>query len=306
MKNTYESKNFDEWSQAIVSNFCNMGFRFHGEDFASSPITVSNLMKTQLSCVNTNMELGVTRNKSHISSMSEAYYLVKFQLAGHSIIKHRNHVADLSPGDFIICSTVEPYQLELERNNRQAVLSIPEVTMKEIFANTDSFLGLKMDHHVAPHSILSNMIHGIVEQSDEIPPQLLQRIEANVLDLLGTSLYAEANRIYKATKSAKEIQLDDIKRSINLNLDNPSLSVDFIAKQSRISTRYLHMLFQIEGISVSRYILKQRLAACAKALAHPDYKDHSSTDIAMQWCFADASHFNRSFKTCYEIGRAHV
>lgn len=299
MKSTFRSEQFDDWNQAIVSTFCDMGFRFPQDGFVGGAIAVNNLMNTQLSTVYTNMELKVIRNRSHISNLSEAVYLIKFQLQGRAIVKHRNHVTELDPGDFVICSTIEPYELELERHNRQAVLVVPENTMKEVFTDANNFLGLRMDRKRVPHNILSNMIQGIVDQNHEIPPQLLQRMEANVLDLLGTSLYAEANRIYETVRNPKEIQLDEIKRIINLNLDNPNLSVEFIANQSRISTRYLHMLFKLEGISVSRYILQQRLTACANALSHPDFKNSSTTDIALHWCFSDASHFNRCFKASY-------
>ncbi|MBX2859523.1 MAG: helix-turn-helix domain-containing protein [Cellvibrionaceae bacterium] len=75
-----------------------------------------------------------------------------------------------------------------------------------------------------------------------------------------------------------------------------ALSIDFVANKLQISTRYLHMLFKPQQVSISKYILQQRVEACAKALAHPEYQHYSTTDIAMEWCFADASHFNRCFK----------
>jgi AraC-like DNA-binding protein len=61
------------------------------------------------------------------------------------------------------------------------------------------------------------------------------------------------------------------------------------------------MLFQSETMSLSKYIQYQRLEACRRALRHPDYRQRSTTDIALQWGFSDVSHFHRCFKASYGV-----
>lgn len=296
----FSFKKADEFHDAISTHFCPMEFNQLTDDF-NSQVQAKNFMQTNLTSISTRSRFNVVRNQSHIHNLSQTTYLVKFQLKGKTILTQRDKSALLKPGDFIVCCTSEPYELQIEDNNLQAVLSVPEKTMQDVFEDVDNFLGVKMPYEKAPHSILSNVVKGVTEHQEHLAPQLMQRLEANILDLLGTSLYAESNHFSHESTCSKQSQIEEIKRIIKLNLDNPNLSIEFITQQMDISTRYLHMIFKSEGISVSRYIMQQRLSACAKALTHPDYQHHSSTDIAMQWCFSDSSHFNRCFKACYGL-----
>ncbi|MFT6958204.1 MAG: AraC family transcriptional activator of tynA and feaB, partial [Halieaceae bacterium] len=63
--------------------------------------------------------------------------------------------------------------------------------------------------------------------------------------------------------------------------------------------RYLHMLFADEGESVSRYIQRLRLEACAAALRDLAFADYSASEIAYHFGFNDASHFSRVFKALF-------
>ena len=86
-----------------------------------------------------------------------------------------------------------------------------------------------------------------------------------------------------------------------MNLQDYRLSVDLIATKHGISKRYLHLLFKQDGISVSRFIQQQRLAACHRALTNSEMQHLSTTDIAFQFGFGDISHFYRCFKSHYKL-----
>ncbi len=294
-------KQFDAWSDKVQGIYCPMEIRTQLKQPFQCDVVSKDLRKTCISCIGSG-QVDVYRRKFHISQIADANYLVKFQLHGEGLVKQLNRTAHLKPGDFVICNTAEPYELHFQDTYRQAVLAIPDTTMQELYSDIDSFVGLRMDSAIAPHSLLSHFVQDLIRQSDKLDLNILQRLEANILDLLATSLYAEAKEkkhIYH--QHASTHQLLSIKRLINLNLSNPHLSPDYIAEQSHISKRYLHMLFKPEGISVSRYIQKQRLEACRDALSSEKFRHMSMTDIALEWGFSDASHFHRCFKAEYEI-----
>ncbi|MFD0345837.1 helix-turn-helix transcriptional regulator [Kitasatospora aburaviensis] len=65
--------------------------------------------------------------------------------------------------------------------------------------------------------------------------------------------------------------------------------------------RYLHKLFQCEGITVGRWIQRQRLAMCRRDLARPTARPVTVAAVAGRWGFVSASHFSRSFRTAYGV-----
>jgi AraC-like DNA-binding protein len=80
------------------------------------------------------------------------------------------------------------------------------------------------------------------------------------------------------------------------NLEDSELDLARIAAAHRISVRYLHLLFQPLGRTVSSWIREQRLMRCRDALVSRKSKDLQVTEIAYQWGFSDPAHFSRVFR----------
>ena len=51
---------------------------------------------------------------------------------GSCSTKHYGREARLSPGDFIICSSCEPYQLKFKDNYQQAVFAMPQQALQDM------------------------------------------------------------------------------------------------------------------------------------------------------------------------------
>ncbi len=296
-----ETANIEIWRQRVCETFCPLELDFAKSGNIELELDSRDLLKTAISSVGGN-EINVYRRKHHIREVTDPYYLVKFQLEGEGLVNQYNRSAILTPGDFVVCTTTDPYELHFKNKYRQAVLSVPHETLLERFPGIDDMIGIKMDSSVAPHSLLSHFVRDLMSQASNMNPSILSRLESNVLDLLATSLYAEAKpQKNDCREKFAGNHIHAIKRLISLNLSNPQLSPEFIAHQANISKRYLHMLFKPEGISVSRYIQKERLEACRKALSAEEFTHMSMTDIALEWGFSDASHFHRCFKSEYSI-----
>ncbi len=295
-----------EFNSAVNATFCPM---------VCMPITdaacgfQAELLNTRLDRIHLarigTSALEVLRRKQDIAQVAgDASYLVKFQLEGQGLVQHRGREAHLQRGDFVICTTSEPYRLLFEDTSRQAAVAIPHPVLNSMFKMPEDYLGLKMSGQSPVHGLLSQFIQSLVERIDQLDPSIIQRLEANILDLLVTSLHAESSQaaVSEVDKSSKaEQQVSEIKRFIAMNLRDYQLSVDLIADAMGISKRYLHLLFQNEGVSVSRYIQQQRLEASYRALTSPDRRLDSTTDIAYEFGFSDLSHFYRCFKARYTI-----
>ena len=86
---------------------------------------------------------------------------------------------------------------------------------------------------------------------------------------------------------------------IDRHLPDPDLTPRTIAAHLGVSNRYLHRVFAAQGATMGRTILRRRLQRAAATLADGVWRDHTITDVALAWGFADAAHFSRAFRAQY-------
>ena len=242
--------------------------------------------------------LMVSRRSADIATYADASYLVKIQVEGEGYVRHWGQDTRLVPGDFTLCRNSEPYELEFPSEFCQVVLSVPVDVMEECVDNPTQFLGMRMDSDVGANGIFTNFVSSMAYKLGTMDGDLAKRLELNVMDLLSTTLcYAHrARRKDLMQDGVKREYLRRVKQFIRKNLSDERLCPDLIAGAHDITTRYLHMLFESEEASVSRYIIRARLNSCKMAFLDPMFKDYSVSDIGFQFGFKDASHFSRTFK----------
>lgn len=287
---------FDRFEAAVNDTFCPMSLEPRlGEAGAfRADVAVARLDQLALTVIGS-APVDVYRRRNHIARVSEAWYLVKFQIEGEALFRQREREAHLRPGDFVICSTSEPYSLHFPDRYREAVLAVPQSRLHERVGSPDAWLGRRMDASEPVNGLLSQFVLSLSQRLDRLDPAVTQRLEANVIDLLVTALQFGPER-KPETEDLAAGHLRRVRNYIHLHLADAGLCPDRIAQAEGISTRYLHMLFRGEGESVSRYVQVQRLEACRRSLERAEFDAMSITDIAFAWGFNDSSHFNRLFK----------
>ncbi len=297
------TSDFEQFENVVSDTFCPMvcnQAKLCSEPFHAELLN-TRLDRIHLARIRTS-PLQVERRKADIAKVAgDAAYIVKFQMDGEGLVTHRGREAHLEQGDFVMCTTNEPYQLRFPAQYEQATLAIPHAVLNNMFKMPEDYLGIKMSGQSPVHGLLSQFIRSVVGRIDQLDPDILQRLEANILDLLVTSLHAESRSTDESSSSKTANQLDEVKRFIGMNLRDYQLSVDHIADAHSISKRYLHLLFKKEGISVSRYVQQQRLEACYRALTNSGMRHLSTTEIALTFGFGDLSHFYRCFKAQYSV-----
>jgi AraC-like DNA-binding protein len=86
---------------------------------------------------------------------------------------------------------------------------------------------------------------------------------------------------------------------IEARLGDPDLNPDELARACFISTRYLHRVFEAEGLSVCDFIRSARLDRCRRDLLDPGFADQPIWVIASRWGLPSAPHFSRLFRKAY-------
>lgn len=139
-----------------------------------------------------------------------------------------------------------------------------------------------MGNEKPTNGMLTQFVYSLSQRINKLNPEALQSMEANLLDLLLTSLKSQKNSNKKMIKNSPEQHLQRIKRMINIYIKDFRLGVDFIAQTENISKRYLHMLSKSQKISVSRYIQQLRLEGCYKDLTNTEFNNTSISNVALE------------------------
>tara|TARA_R110002110_G_C13470525_1_gene721018 strand:+ start:136313 stop:137290 length:978 start_codon:yes stop_codon:yes gene_type:complete len=294
------SERFDHWGGMISDVFCPMSCELQPGQAASFTGAVRHQRLGELGfAAIRNSPLDVYRRRSDIAQASDASYLVKVQVEGKSRFQQMGREAFLTPGDFTLCLSSEPYELHFPAYTSQVVLAVPQRLLEECVQQPSQYLGVRMDASVGANGLFSQFVTSIAQRLDDLDGVLARRLEANVIDLLATTLgYTQETRKRDTLSNGVKCEyVQRIKHYIRRNLDDERLGPDWIAAAHQISTRYLHMLFEGENVSISRYIQQLRLESCRSALADASFGKYSVSEIAYRFGFKDASHFNRAFKS---------
>jgi AraC-like DNA-binding protein len=293
-----QAERFDYFLSVIDEVFCPMHCAPAGRaaQFVAK-LDAAELGDMRLARVSTS-PLAVSRRPRDIALIKDPPYLLKFQIRGEARWSQRGREVHLHPGDFVIASTAEPYRLDLVTPYEMLVLAVPGMTMRRLAANPEQFLGRCMPAEDAACGLLSSFVAQAARRLPRLPEAMVERVQTNVLDLLGGVLDAHGS---SPVDRSREAQVRRIKQFIIQNLRLRRLGPEMIARNFGISTRYLHKLFANEEHTVTRLIRAERLEACHRALSHANYAEVSITDIALQWGFYDLPHMTRCFRETYGI-----
>lgn len=294
-----QREKFDHFAGLVDEVFCPMQCQPHPENAGSfdARIEATDLGNIKLARVCTTPVL-VRRRKQDIGQMCDAPYLIKFQLQGEAFWSQRNKDVHLRPGDFVICSTSEPYTLRFDGLYQMPVLAVAEPVMRRLTPDPDQFLGRRMPRDDAACSLLSSFVAQVVQRLPTLPEPMIERVETNILNLLGGVLSTHGRTAAQAQVS-RDQHIRNIKGFIADNLRNRRLGPAMIAQAFCVSTRYVHKVFAEESLTLNRYIQSTRLDACYHSLIDPKLAHLSITDIALYWGFYDLPHMTRCFKKTY-------
>jgi AraC-like DNA-binding protein len=100
--------------------------------------------------------------------------------------------------------------------------------------------------------------------------------------------------------SIRAARLDLVKSDIMQRLQQSDLSVEEIARRQGVSVRYIHKLFEAEGVSLSEYVRDRRIELSYRMLQDMS-GDRRISSVAFDCGFGDISNFNRAFRRRYGI-----
>ena len=133
-------------------------------------------------------------------------------------------------------------------------------------------------------------------------PELRHLIVTHIHDLVATALGASRDGLEIANhRGVRAARLRAIKADILGKLGTDELTVTAVALRQRVTPRYIHMLFETEGITFAEFVLGHRLRRAHRMLSDPRLAGSTISTIAFEAGFGDLSYFNRTFRRRFGV-----
>jgi transcriptional regulator GlxA family with amidase domain len=133
-------------------------------------------------------------------------------------------------------------------------------------------------------------------------PELRALAASHVQDLVALALRTTPNVGKRASEHGlRAARLRAIKADIAQNLASGIVTAEALGRRHRVSPRYIRKLFEGEGVSLSKYVLGQRLLRAQQTLIDPRRAELTIGTIAFDAGFGDLSTFNHAFRRHFGV-----
>jgi AraC-like DNA-binding protein len=238
----------------------------------------------------------VMRTPGHISRSGDDYFLVSIQARGHGVVRQDGRDAVLAAGDFALYDSTRPYELLFDDSFEQIVLKLPGERLRSELHDTEALTATTVSGREGAGHLLLGMIRTLREDIDTLQPVSALAVANGVQSILVAGLQTLPAARAPGLSSLTAYHLARVKRRIDEQLPDPSLSVGSLAAELGVSASHIHRIFKSEPLTPSQYIWERRLEACSRDLLEPRMAGRPVADIAYGRGFNDAAHFSRAFR----------
>jgi AraC-like DNA-binding protein len=181
-------------------------------------------------------------------------------------------------------------------------LVVPHAALVPLLGDLNSAALRLIPQDTEPLRLLTKYLAILLEDPSLMTTELRHLVVTHVHDLIAMALSAKRDGAAPAhSRGVRAARLRVIKADILESLGNPELTVSAIALRQRVTPRYVHMLFETEGISFSKFVLDARLRRAHRMLSDPRCSGLSVSAIAFAVGFGDLSYFNRTFRRRFGV-----
>lgn len=215
--------------------------------------------------------------------------------SGNMAVAQRNRSGVPQEGDGVLLVYREPAQLQFVDATYLSV-RVPFAALAGM-ADVGAAAGGLVPRGTEALRLLVSYVAQLPGHFDD--PGLARLAATHVYDLLALALHATPEaRETALLRGVRAARLKAVQADLT---EDPTLSLEALARRQRVTPRYVQLLFEDAGTTFTRFAQDVRLAGAQRLLTNPRYAGWSITDVALEAGFGDISHFNRLFKQRYQM-----
>lgn len=220
-------------------------------------------------------------------------YQVLMPLHGRFALSHGDRTAvSVEPGAVCLIDRSQPYEIVHGDGLCAVGIELPRTLLESCFPRADRSGGTVIGPDSGPGRVLASLMRaldGELRQDAGLPSSMARSIAGFV-----AAAFAQWNE--PARRRSSKAQLDAYREYVESRLGDGDLRPADVAREFRVSERYVRLVFQSAGESLSDFLIRRRLERAAQLLRSEDHAAQSVTDIALECGFNSASHFGSRFR----------
>jgi AraC-like DNA-binding protein len=219
-------------------------------------------------------------------------------ISGTSVVSQAGQTIAIGDGDAIFISLAQgPFSVVRAAPTRFIGLRLQRSVVTAMSSNTDDPRLRRVPRASDALSLFTKYIQATLDTHMFASPVMARTVVNHLADLVALSLGASPASQARGVKAAR---LQTIKADIEANLTVGPLAVADVAARHGVTPRYVHKLFETEGTTYTRYVLRRRLDQAHRRLRDPSGATQTISSIAYDVGFTDLSCFNRTFRQQYD------
>ncbi|MDH6708364.1 AraC-like DNA-binding protein [Kitasatospora sp. MAA19] len=235
------------------------------------------------------------------SPQAEPQVGVGVQASGRAVLRQDGRRAEVAEGGLVLYDTARPYSFDYPEHFRSHVFQVPRRLLGVPECDIRQAAGTAITSTEGFGAVLLPFLDTLAASAHSYPASVGDRLAGSVADLLIMLVGQLTESTATDSRTSGGHLVQRVREHINRHLGDPELSPETIAQAHHISVRYLHRLFEGEGVTVGRLVQQCRLEACAQELARRGRTAPTVSAVAQRWGFVNPAHFSRAFRAAYGV-----
>jgi AraC-like DNA-binding protein len=217
-------------------------------------------------------------------------------LGGPAFATQFGRELQLERGDAMALSGSDRGVLTTTQTGRIATLEFPQGGLLALLKDPRRHFARRIPKQSSALRLLRGYLRVMFASGSQETTDLSRLATAHICDLAALAVGAahEAEEIANG-RGVRAARLRAIKEDIRARIDT-SRPLGDVAARHRLSARYVRMLFESEGTSMTGFVLDERLKRARTILSSPRFARRRIAEIAYAVGFNDVSYFNRTFR----------
>lgn len=292
-----EKAKFDLWQDIHVAQIWSVEYTtsdrlpFEADIEATSvgSLVIGQMAGTIKTATRVNRNIAEDQNDSYLLLVNKAQTALAGKQFGRDYAVGR--------GEAALVSAAEPLKMYGADENVWMNVVLPREVLTRAFPHVDSRLALKIGQDNEALALLGRYCQLLESGPALTNPDLITHAESTIVDLIGLATGAKGDAAELAgLRGLRAARLQAVLASIADNYANPELSAQGVARELKLSPRYVHDLLQETGISFSERVLELRLQKSLSMLQDRRSDGLRISEIALICGFSDIAYFNRCFR----------
>lgn len=235
------------------------------------------------------------RNRSIMQDGSDDL-LLSINLGGSMEIIQRGRTVNVTPGSAHLgwCGDPIQYYTNVQRGMG---LRIPRRAIAPFVPGIDDQIGRHIPAASDNLHLIDTYIRSLERDAFHATPGMTRMAVGHVHDLIALAIGSTGDAAALAAgRGQRAAKMLAIKNDIADLLAQGDVTAELLAARHSITPRYVRRLFELEGSSLSAYVVEERLRRAEQLLTSPLHRHRPISHIAFDVGFHDLSYFNKTFR----------